>query len=876
MNDVDTTRPPRWATQVLRWYCKPSLVEDLEGDLNECFQRNVKHKGVRTAKFIYVIDVIKFFRLYTLRKPEVIDLLINWIMLGSYIKTTSRNIARNRLFSAINIIGLAISMSVGLLMISIMSDLFSYDDFHEKKDRTFRIITQSQFGGQEAVDLASTSVKAGRQLREAGSLTEDLTILRNNFRKDAHVDNKEIPVSGLWADDSFFKVFTFPLLSGNAANALKEPYSIVLTEKAATKMFGHIDVLGKQVVFDSLNYVVTAVMKDVPRFSQLRFEVLVSLSSLETGDAKTADAEFLNWSNVYSNFVYFTLGPGDRIETVQANLDRVCLKENEALPNQKISLTTQALKDVVLGKHLSNQIGPNMITMVVVVLIVLSLIVILSASFNYTNLSIARSIRRSREVGIRKVIGAFKSQVMLQFICESVVISLLAFVLSTPLFLFLKTQFLWLNPHIEDLLSLELSVQVVIAFAIFAVAVGMVSGFLPALFFSRIKVIEILKDASSIKMFRHVTFRKALIVTQYTFSLIFITTTIVGYVQYKHFLAFDLGFKTDNILNIYLQGHKANLLEKSLNEMPEVTNVSKSLLVSSLGSLYGETAKYKDPKDSTGVFCNVVDEKYLNLHGHQLVAGRNFIVQPNKEEREVIVNEEVLKRFNIGGGDPTKALGEVLRLEKNKNLVIVGVVKNFHYATALDRIEPFAFRYSNDNFQYVNAAIRSSDWPATFEKLELAWRQIDPVHPLDAKFYSEQIENAYSQFSVMLKIISFLAFIAICISSLGLFGMVVFTAETKLKEISIRKVLGASMGNIIFLLSKNFLMMLLLAALIALPATWFLFDKLILVNIAYHVPMGFIEFFGGFLAVAVIAFLMIGSQTFNVAQTNPSEVLKNE
>jgi putative ABC transport system permease protein len=874
MKEQKEIRPPLWATRLLSWYCKPQLLEDLHGDLNEYFQRNVRWKGIRKAKLIYVIDVFKFFRLYTIRKPEFINLLINWIMIGSYIKTSGRNIVRNKLFSAINIVGLAISMSVGLLMISILSDLFSYDDFHEKKNRTYRVITKTESTGQPSFELASTSVKAGRKIQETIPLTEDLTIIRNQFSKDAHIDNKVIPVSGHWADASFFRVFTFPLIKGDATTALKEPYSIVLTEKAAKRMFGDQDAFGKQIIFDSTNYVVTGIMKDVPKFSHIQFEALVSFSTLEIQQPNNSDGDFLSWKSIYNNYVYFTLPPNGKIETLQANLDQLSLKENLALTNQKITLSIQELKEIAVGRHLANQIGPNMVNIIIWVLVGLTFIVILSACFNYTNLSIARSIRRSREVGIRKVIGAFKFHVLSQFMCESVIIALFALAFAVPFFFFLRSNFLALNPHIEELVTLTLSVKVIFIFIIFATAVGLVSGFLPALFFSRINVIQALKDASSLKMFRHITLRKGLIVAQYTFSLIFITTTIVGYFQYKNFLAFNLGFTTENIINIKLQGNKANLLAKELSEIPEVSKVSKSLLISSLGSLYGEMIKYRDPLDSANAFCNMIDENYLPIHGHQLLAGRNFITRPNKEETEVIVNEELLRRFNIGEGNAIKALGEMVQFEKKK-LIIVGVVKDFHYGTALDKIEPFAFRYSTDNFQYLNAKINSTDWQATMKRIEKAWRKVDDVHPLEAAFYTEQIENAYSEFSVMVRVIGFLSFLAICISSLGLFGMVVFTTETKLREISIRKVMGANEANLIYLLSKGFLLLLIFSAIIALPITYFVFDKLILPNITYHLPIG-LELFVGFLAVSAIAFIMIGSQTLKVARSNPAEVLKAE
>jgi putative ABC transport system permease protein len=244
-------KPPRWAEKFLSWYCRPELLEDLQGDLSEFFHRHCKSKGPRMAKMIYVLDVFKFLHSYTMIKPKLINFLIHWIMIGSYLKTSSRNIVRNKLFSAINIVGLAVSMSVGMLMIAFISDLFSYDDFHEKKDRIYRVITADQRRSQPLMNLASTSVKAGKKIKESTAGVEALTVLHNFFGGDAAVGETSLPLGGLWADEAFFDVFTFPLLQGDPATALKEPYSLVLTEKSATKLFGTANALGKSVRLDT-------------------------------------------------------------------------------------------------------------------------------------------------------------------------------------------------------------------------------------------------------------------------------------------------------------------------------------------------------------------------------------------------------------------------------------------------------------------------------------------------------------------------------------------------------------------------------------------------------------------------------------------------
>jgi ABC-type lipoprotein release transport system permease subunit len=440
-----------------------------------------------------------------------------------------------------------------------------------------------------------------------------------------------------------------------------------------------------------------------------------------------------------------------------------------------------------------------------------------------------------------------------------------------------------LAPEMQRTVKLELTPTMVIAFILFSVTVGVIAGFMPAIFFSKVNAINALRNVSSVKAFKHVTLRRALVVIQYTVTLILITTTAVGYVQYKNILAFDLGFNTENILNIDMQGNKPDALLKELSEMPEVTALSRSLIITSVGNAWGGYMKYKDSRDSALVLTNHVDENYLPLHRYKLVAGGNFNARPAtaKAVREVIVNEQVLKRFNIGDSDPQKAIGEEITFSNFKvsgrKMTIVGVMQDFHYGKVENLIEPVAFMpWTPEDRAVINAKIQSTDMLATMAKIESTWKKIDRVHPFQAKFYDQEIEDAYSEMSSMIKIIGFLSFLAISIASMGLFGMVVFTTETRVKEISIRKVMGASSGNLVFLLSRGFLLLLSISAFIALPVTYVFFENFVLVNFPYHTPVQIAELFIGLLTVFLIAFIMIGSQTLKAARSNPAEVLKSE
>jgi predicted lysophospholipase L1 biosynthesis ABC-type transport system permease subunit len=385
---------------------------------------------------------------------------------------------------------------------------------------------------------------------------------------------------------------------------------------------------------------------------------------------------------------------------------------------------------------------------------------------------------------------------------------------------------------------------------------------------------------SSVRVFRKLTTRKVLIVFQYCLSLMLIIGTFVIYEQYRHYLAYNLGYSTANILNIRLQGNKAETLAKAVSELSEVKAISQSGMIMSVGMHWGAMVKNPNiPDDSAFVFSNHVDENYIPLHGIQLLAGRNFTPHgENAQETEVIVNQQVLKRFDLAHQVPSRAIGEVLRMN-GKDLRIIGVMKGFHYTQANNenKTKEVMLRHSKDAINFLNVKIETPDIPAVFKKIEEQWKYIDGgVHPFDAKFYDDQIKQSFSGLSASMKLAGFISFLAICIASMGLLGMVVFTTETRLKEISIRKVLGASERKLIYLLGKGFLILLAIAAAIALPVTYLFFDRIMLPNLPNHAPLSLTGGMIGVISVLSIAVIMIASQTFKIARTNPADVLKAE
>lgn len=869
-------RPPRLAEKFLSWYCRAELLEDLQGDLNEYFDRHVKAKGVTRAKLIYIIDVLKFLRLYTVRKPEFINLLINWIMLGSYVKTSGRSLMRNKLFSAINIVGLSVSMSVGLLMIGILSDVLSYDKFHANHSRMYRITSLHEFlGSRNSQWNASNSMTVGRDVQENFPEIEKTAVIHNGFGGVMQYKETMIPLGGLWASETMFDVFSFRLLEGNPATALKQPFSVVLTETSAKKIFGTENALGKVVILDrDQQYTVTGIMQDVPVFSHLKFDMLGSIGTREI--IKADDVEW-KWDNIWSTYVYIVLHENADIHALQGKLDAYARSHDNEVPNVKVHLALQPVASILVGEDHNNQLGPTLGSTTLWIFVAITAVVLLSACFNYTNLSIARALRRSREVGVRKIIGAVKSHIVSQFVIEAIMISLVALVIAFGLFVLLRPHLMNLQSDLRQLLVLDLSPALIGYFIAFAVLIGVLAGIFPALFFSRINAVKVIKDLSSVQVFRKLTMRKVLIVFQYCISIIFITSTLIIYKQYRHFMAFDMGFNADNVLNISLQGNKAEVLRQELSELPEVKSISQSRVIAGTGNYWGAYMKNpKDPADSALVWHNFIDENYLSLHEFELMAGRNFTAKPDSaKEDEVIVNQAILKRFNIASQVPSDAVGEIIEFD-HKKVTIIGVIHDYIYGKADNsNSTEVVLRYGKRD-GYLNLKVVTNDWPATLQKVGAIWKKNDPVHPLEAKLYTDRLKEGFDGLSASIKLAGFMAALAICIASLGLLGMVIFTTETRLREISIRKVLGASEGKLIVLLGKSFFILLAVAAGIALPVTYIFFDQVLLVQMGNHTSIAPFEMFAGVTGILILAGIMIGSQTFKVARANPADVLKNE
>lgn len=869
-------QPPRWADRLLEWYCRPSLLEDLQGDLYEYFYNRLDAgKPLWYAKLCYIIDVLKFFRLYTLRKPRSTTAMNHFALYKNYFKSSARNLARNKVFTGINILGLAVSMSVGLLVIAFLADLSQYDRFHEKGERIYRINNRYAHP-MYTFNCATSSVFTHHHLRDAYTGYEELLLMRQDFGADLQVGEKVVPMTGFWSGSSFFELFSFELLQGNPATALAAPNSMVITQKMARKLFGEADPMGQVVLRNGETpYTVTGVMRDIPYYSHLQFEALGSLITLEQQQEQTSS--FYSYRSMFQNYVYVLLPEQGDAARLQAQLDQLSASENAKLEEVEITYSLQALPEITPGKALSNQPGPTMDTDLLYILIGLAAVIIISACFNYTNLSLARALRRSKEVGIRKYIGASRGQVFGQFITEAVIISLLAVIIAYGIYEVIKPFFLNLDGDIQRSVRLVDRPLLFILFGLFGLAVGWLAGFVPGLVLSKLNASKVLRNAGSVRVLSNLSIRKALVVFQFVVSLAFICSASISWRQYQHSLAYELGFATDNIVNVALQGNEADLVAHALEQVPGIQNISRSLLIPATGTLDMVNLSIPESADSGAVYCNTVDHHYLELHNNVFVAGQNFedwmIAREDSVEEAVIVNEYFLKRFNLG--TPGEAIGKQV-VYARQPLSIIGVVQDFHYASLSEPIESFVIRGNVRNVQYLNLELQTNDVAGTMQALQEAWQKLDPVHEPEITFYSESIQAAYKEYATMYRVIGFLAMIACSIAMLGLLGMAVYSTESRLREISIRKVFGAGEWRLILLMGRGYVLLLFIAALIAVPLSYFFYREVVLSDFAYAAEIGLAELLAGALLVIGLGVLAIAWQTARAARVNPATLLRND
>jgi putative ABC transport system permease protein len=893
--------PPRFAQALFEWFCKGAVVEDLKGDMDELFIRNLARMSASKARWIYwrqVLSLIFSYAVKSRKKQQTIQhssMLPDFSMLSSYFVTATRNLAKHRFFTILNVIGLATGMSVSLLVIAIVSYIQTYDDFQANKDRIYRIITHVD-SQEYSDDFASCPAPLYDKLSTFTGI-DKIVRLSKEFSDDVSYDNRELlPLRGYFADPEFLTVFTFPLQQGNKSTALSLPNSLVITPAAALRIFGTEDAIGKTLrVGDKGLFEVTGVFTDLPKNTHFDFEAVASYKFIDRWTESQTEGPD-RWKNFRGNYLYVQFDEtGDResdVERMEQVLTDISADQYATYSNFKASFSLQSIKEITPGIELSNSIGSDWGYAGLTVFFVLTLFILLPACFNYTNISISRALKRSREIGLRKVMGGQRSQIFSQFVLETVIVTLVALVGGCAIFMAVRNQVLAImvdpSSHLLEYgsgLELSLTFKMASWFFLFAVVVGLLTGIVPAIYFSKMKPIDSLRRVGQAGTLGSLNIRKVLITAQFALSLVFIMCVVVTYQQHRGSIGYDFGFTRENILAVDVRGIDPQLFRNQFSKFSEVRAMSYSSHIP--GASGAEQTFVVDPasQDSTEVLRMFADHGQIATFGLTLLAGANFSDDYNKCGNDIIVNEAFVRQFKLGR--PLDAVGRVLTLtggpsfaggsEKARQEVrVAGVMKDFQYMHLEEGIKSFFYQCDMRKFRYAFLAVQTTDLISTLRSMEAAWEPIGGERKFTSKFLNDYIEEAYKLHLSLAKVCGFLGVLAISISCLGMLGMVVFTVENRVKEVGVRKVMGATSETIAYILSKDFVKLMLIASAIAIPITLLFFEKLYFRLQSYSVPIGAFEILTSLAILFVLGLSTVFSQTLKAAGANPVDSLRHE
>ncbi|HEU4859533.1 MAG TPA: ABC transporter permease [Chitinophagaceae bacterium] len=816
-------------------------------------------------------------------------------MIKNYIKIAWRNMMKNKTFSFINIFGLSIGLTCCMLISMYLYYELSYDSNHKNANRVYQLGTTFVKEGKEdrtantPAPMARTMQMVFPEIEKSTRLlrtfSEDKTLLQYTDKTGAVKSFNE--AHGYLADSTFFQVLTYDFIEGNPETALMAPNSLVLSEEVAKKIFGKESPLNKTVRVSSntngdFDFNVTGVFADpkVPTHIDARFFMSINGG----GVAQSANqVTSLATNNMY--YTYFLLKKGADAKQLEAKfpafVDQYAGKDLKAMGFYKKQFLTP-VRDVHLYANTTSNVTPGGSVTYLYIIASIAIFTLLIACINFMNLSTARSSKRSAEVGVRKVLGAEKNSLVRQFIGESILMSLIAFVFAL-VFAIVLLPFFSKLAHKEIVFSFEQHGVLLVGFFVLAILTGLIAGSYPAFYLSSFKPVKVLKGRISNSL-AAVSLRKALVVFQFVISVGLIVASVTINNQMKYMQSKDLGFEKDQQVIIPLRSGPSKAiyaeLKEELKKNPQILNVGASFYYPGIINpsdmpLYKEGGNMNMAKR---VFMNVVDESFLQTLDIEPASGRLFSKDfPADTNFRVILNQQAIKE--IGFKDEKDAVGKDVLFTwegETYRLPVVGVVKDFHFKDLHSPIEPYGFQLNNrSSYNYMIAHAKTNDLKSLLTSMENVWRRLNPNEPFEYNFLDEDFQKNYEADARLAAIVRNFTVIAILISCLGLFGLATFSAEQRTKEIGVRKVLGASVGNVVGLLSKEFLKLVLIAVVIASPITWLVMNQW-LQDFAYRTNISWTVFVITALIAGGIALFTISFQSIKAALANPVKSLRTE
>lgn len=815
-------------------------------------------------------------------------------MIKNYIITAWRNLSRNKVYTVINVLGLALGICACLVIYLITSFELGYDTFHPDKERIYRIVSELHFKEGGSNTIAASVSRLPASVRDEIQGLNTVTGFYNYFAKItvpagvSPAKKFEAPKEGeqpspvIIAEPQYFNIFQYQWLQGNPQTALNEPFKVVLSEQEAYKYFGSIpleDVIGKEIIYnDSLRVNVSGIVKDWAKNSDFAFKDIISFATIQNSFIKN-DFDFKNWSMWEFNAqTYVKLNKN--VSHAQIGQQLAAFAKEHLPKDLKVGLTLQPLSDIHFNANYQDSYSRQAHLPTLYALMAIAAFILIIAAINFINLSAAQSLRRAKEVGVRKVLGSSRASLTIQFLAETFIVTVIAVLIAV----------LFTNPIIATFSSiipkgvlLNVYDPTVIVFLVTMVLVTtLLAGFYPARVLSSYLPVLSLKGQGAQTLNHKSNLRRGLIVFQFTVSLVFIIGTIVIGNQIHFVLNKDLGFNKDAIVNIPTDYHntalRVTVFANKIKEIPGITLMSRHQQTPASQQHSGTVMVYKGATEvKINASFDLCDDNYLPLFGLRLIAGRNMLHSDTL--KEFLINETCAKA--LGFKKPDDAIGKLVMVGINgATCPIVGVVKDFHSKSLHEPIVPFFMGSFTKKARSISLKLATNgkdidQFKSTLTQVQKAWKQVYPDEKFEYHFFDQTIAALYDKEQKTAKLMNTAMLIAIFISCMGLFGLAAFTAQQRIKEIGIRKVLGASAGGIVTMLSKDFLTLVLIAILISSPIAWYFMHQW-LQDFAYRVDISWWVFLVSGLGAMLIALVTICFQSIKVAFTNPINSLRSE
>lgn len=896
--------PPRWADRFLEWYCAPQFIEEIQGDLHEAFQRRCKDNGASSAKWLFIVEVVRSFSMRIFDK-SIFQSPNSFAMFKNYLTITLRNLSRKKAFSLVNILGLAISMAASLLIMEYVRFERGYDRFHSNHDRIYRVILERETPTVHNL-ISATHPGTGPALKAEFPEVEEYTrMLPPGLRMPSMVaisyvddknDEKMFLEENIYiVDPSYFRLFSFPFVHGNPKTALDDASSIVISESVARKYFESGDPMGKTLMADGgqKSFKVTGVFKDIPDNSHMKFNMVVSWWFVEEESRLDEKEGLWKWPEFYT---YIRLAQGVNITQLESKLSDFYHRHNgDFLKRMNVKeqprfqlLTDIHLKSPRLEKERAVIGSDRMMNF----LLLIAALILSIAWINYINLSTSKSVERAKEVGLRKVVGALKRQLVVQFLFESAAINFIAISLSLLISFLVYPYFSQLTGrgNGNSLLDSGLFQEPMfwLAFLMIFLVGSLLAGLYPAFVISSFRIVTVLKG----KFFgtrSGIAMRKILVGTQFVISIALIAGTIMIFRQVQFMRNHDLGYAKDQLLIIRaprvvdsLFSMRRETFKSELRSYPQIKNVSITSEIP--GGLLSQVNNIRKINESTEgnvkVSMYFVDHNFASTFSVKILAGRNFTEQdrlhgPDAKSNPIMLNRKIIE--TLGYKKPEDAVNQLVNFGLGADTwigEIIGITENFSQQSLRVEYEPLIF-FPAPFGDYFAVNLDMVNLPASLQHIKEKFEASFPGNPFDYFFMDEYFNRQYASDQRFAKVFGLFTGLALFIAGLGLYGLSLFMISQRTKEMAIRRTLGASISNMVKLFSKDFITLIIIANLITLPVAYYLAD-LWLDNFAFRINIGWLMFIIPPVVLLTISLMTVSFQTIKTGLMNPVKSLRSE